>query len=633
MSCIGKADGELCSIGTQTGICDGEVCLAVVCGDGIAQGIEQCDGSAPETTCLDLGYDVGFLGCIDALCVADLPACHRIGWRQMTAPSTGPARRFTSAEDVGYALRGLAILRYRANAWEPIPQPTMTGAITFSIYAGAADDLWAVTEDGIYHFDGTTWRRDPATLESIDNGVVFGTSATDVYLLATPSAGSRIAMHNDGNGWVPIAVPTGVSLNAAAGAAGVFVANGADLLRWSGASWQSVTQPLDTIHQVVVVAATVVLAGVRGGRATIAIGDGMTWTSHDVSDELAWVSSPLIAGGRSSSDLYVAEVGATTLVRFDGVRWLRDATSPGPIHALAAIGTQMFAGMMDGIAREAPSSIVEIADTLRASQASTNLLSSWGRSCDDLFVVATSVAANDPSQILRFDGTSWAVEAEVMTYISTVSGTGDATYATTNDGLLRRTGTTWTPTGDMFPTTLQEISSAADGTIVVSGVDNWVHVFDGMWRRERLSVPISGVFTSGRDGIYAITPIGVFAFDGTSWIMESSLPQLGNAIWGSADGTLFAVGRNGQAWHRSQGTWTAMPMPFDDFISVHGTASDDVFAVGLTGTLAHFDGRRWSPLRDRIARGGRVWSGGDCIYFSTGTSPHGLARLRRGESW
>ncbi|MDX2090933.1 MAG: hypothetical protein SFX73_23945 [Kofleriaceae bacterium] len=638
-SCVGKADGELCPVGTDTGICDDELCFAVACGDGVVQGIEQCDGAPPLTSCFDLGYDAGFLGCNDSVCAADLRSCHHIGWKPVAAPSTGSVTRLASAGGVGYAVRGELALRFRAGSWEPISSPS-SGALVFSIYAAAADDVWAVTEDGLFRFDGTTWNRD-TQVPLLDRGVVTGAGPNDVYLFMTVNS-SRTAMHFDGTAWSPIAVPSTFVGLAWAGPAGIFVSSGSSVEKLSGGVWQSIAQPLTWVHHLTGFGTTVILSGTSDAGAAVAIGDGTTWSTYDITNELGWTTGAVLVGGRSADDLYAIAQGESQVVSFDGARWLRDGTLSAGGLVLDAIGPTVFAGTSDGIARESAASFAEITDTLpESSSMAPDLLpfSVWGRSCDDLFIALSGVSTTSAGQIVHFDGSSWTTELDVLMPLTAMSGSPNAAYAATYDGtLLRRSSSTqWIPTGDSFPTPLRDISAADDGTLVLLGDDRWLHVFDGgAWRSEQLASTIypSDVLALSRDEVYAVERSGLLRWDGASWVLEP-LPEAGTAraIWGLPGGPLIVVGANGQAWHRVQGSWTSKTMPYDEFLSVHGTSAEDVFALGANGTIAHFAGEEWAPLRQRLTVGRSVWNGASCTYFAGNSFPPSVARLRRSEPW
>jgi hypothetical protein len=70
-------------------------------------------------------------------------------------------------------------------------------------------------------------------------------------------------------------------------------------------------------------------------------------------------------------------------------------------------------------------------------------------------------------------------------------------------------------------------------------------------------------------------------------------------VWGFAEDCVFAWGHNGPRgdWlHRFDGhVWSAVPSP-GPILAMHGSAPDVVFAVGLGGFIARWDGSRWSLM-------------------------------------
>ncbi|MFP2926108.1 hypothetical protein ACLESO_12980 [Pyxidicoccus sp. 3LG] len=66
-------------------------------------------------------------------------------------------------------------------------------------------------------------------------------------------------------------------------------------------------------------------------------------------------------------------------------------------------------------------------------------------------------------------------------------------------------------------------------------------------------------------------------------------------------GAFIACGWGGQVYRLRAGTWSRMEPGLDperenDFMDLDGFASDDLYAVGLDGVAAHFDGTRWRYL-------------------------------------
>ncbi len=69
-------------------------------------------------------------------------------------------------------------------------------------------------------------------------------------------------------------------------------------------------------------------------------------------------------------------------------------------------------------------------------------------------------------------------------------------------------------------------------------------------------------------------------------------------MWGSDENNIFVVGAEG-IFHFDGTSWTPANTPklLTEFRSIWGVAPDAVFAGGSNGTLAFYDGERWSPVR------------------------------------
>ena len=68
-------------------------------------------------------------------------------------------------------------------------------------------------------------------------------------------------------------------------------------------------------------------------------------------------------------------------------------------------------------------------------------------------------------------------------------------------------------------------------------------------------------------------------------------------VWGTASDDVFAVGHRGAIAHFDGATWSSQPSGITtDLSDVWGAASDDVFAVGRSGVILHYDGAAWAPM-------------------------------------
>lgn len=83
------------------------------------------------------------------------------------------------------------------------------------------------------------------------------------------------------------------------------------------------------------------------------------------------------------------------------------------------------------------------------------------------------------------------------------------------------------------------------------------------------------------------------------WCWENPLPH-GNpmrALWGSNENDVFHVGLHGTIYHFDGSVWSPMKSgTVQDLYSVWGRGNDDVFVVGSNGTILHYDGKTWQQM-------------------------------------
>jgi hypothetical protein len=84
----------------------------------------------------------------------------------------------------------------------------------------------------------------------------------------------------------------------------------------------------------------------------------------------------------------------------------------------------------------------------------------------------------------------------------------------------------------------------------------------------------------------------------TKWDpMSSGVTSDLQSVWGSVSTDVFAVGNSGTIIHYDGNVWGPMSSGItNDLQSVWGSASTDVFAVGSSGTIIHYDGNTWGPM-------------------------------------
>jgi hypothetical protein len=281
----------------------------------------------------------------------------------------------------------------------------------------------------------------------------------------------------------------------------------------------------------------------------------------------------------------------------------------------------------------------------------------WGFGADD------AIAVGADSTILRFDGARWAAMAAPAAGVSFEGVWGSApddVYAVGQDGVVaHHDGQAWTMTQVPLTSALAVWGSGPRDVYVVGAIDTLGQTvaailhFDGTeWRTVFRAPPepipddthactsgiLRGVWGSGPEDVIAVGTAFCSDQAGTpvkaSWIMHGSgvrwttrLVANGEVseglddVWGSGADDVFAVGASGQIWHFDGQGWTRMRTGGDAALTgVWGFGADDVLAIGHDSTLLRFRG--WSmeelPYPDREI--GSVW----------GASAHALYAVARG---
>ena len=68
-------------------------------------------------------------------------------------------------------------------------------------------------------------------------------------------------------------------------------------------------------------------------------------------------------------------------------------------------------------------------------------------------------------------------------------------------------------------------------------------------------------------------------------------------VWGNSTTDIYAVGETGTILHYDGINWSAMQSGTSaGLLGVWGSSATDVYAVGETGTMLHYDGVNWSAV-------------------------------------
>jgi len=104
-------------------------------------------------------------------------------------------------------------------------------------------------------------------------------------------------------------------------------------------------------------------------------------------------------------------------------------------------------------------------------------------------------------------------------------------------------------------------------------------------------------------------------------------------VWGISPSDVFAVGYSGIILHYDGGSWNYMTSRISNQLNdVWGSSSSDVFAVGASGTILHYNGSTWSAMTtDTSNTLWDVWGSSGSNVFAVGS--FGLILHYNGSAW
>jgi hypothetical protein len=106
----------------------------------------------------------------------------------------------------------------------------------------------------------------------------------------------------------------------------------------------------------------------------------------------------------------------------------------------------------------------------------------------------------------------------------------------------------------------------------------------------------------------------------TTQMQGNNPPNTLDGVWGSSSSDVFAVGYSGTILHYNGSAWSTMTSRTSyPLYAVWGSSSSDVFAVGEAGTVLHYNGSVWSamPSHTTIDLDG-VWGSSSSDVFAVG---------------
>jgi hypothetical protein len=119
----------------------------------------------------------------------------------------------------------------------------------------------------------------------------------------------------------------------------------------------------------------------------------------------------------------------------------------------------------------------------------------------------------------------------------------------------------------------------------------------------------------------------------TTQMQGNNPPNTLDGVWGSSSSDVFAVGYSGTILHYNGSAWSTMTSHTSyPLYAVWGSSSSDVFAVGEAGTILHYNGSVWSAMTSRTTNDlDGVWGSSSSDVFAVGKA--GTIRHYNGSVW
>jgi len=595
-------------------------------------GDDVVDGGAADTSALGSTYGelpdagVGFGFCSSgAWCWSAPPSRGGIGADLHGVWGSGP-------NDV-WAVGDGTILHWNGDAWSRVLGDD--AAAFGGVWGTGPADVWAVGSGGaIVHWDGATLARvaggGTSTLTA-----VWGSGPEDVWAVGGAQSGS-VALHYDGHAWTSVATQTLGQLRGVwgSGSRDVWALGGATVLHWDGVAWSS-TQ-LSSSNQV-----ETVWASGRDDLWALGPATSLHWDGNGWFDVSLFPGTSPVAGalwGTAANDVWNVGHDDGSLLRFDGQQW-KKTDSLAPMRANAMWGSSAGDVWVVGDA----GSIAHLSrgawDVPQGASGAGDLVAVWGSRADDVWALGDQVA-------LHWDGASWTATPPLVPSDSTLRFFG--LWGSGADDV-------WAVGGGVYA-----LDDHTDPSDLNPGPALIVHWDGKAWQPSAGFDPMTtygfvlhGVWGSGADDVWAVGGGSgkgalILRWNGTTWASVASHANSAGAlkaVWGSGADDVWAVGGatftiadgplllhwDGHAWSDQTPPAAVGAAATPALNAVWGSGADDVWAVGgseatvlaggtpIPGVIEHWDGKAWMSTipADVIALEG-VWGGGPNDVWAVG---------------
>ena len=448
------------------------------------------------------------------------------------SPLLGKSIWGTSSSDVWIPLFSNGMLHFDGSLWS---QPAELSAVRFYHLWGAQGQIFALSNLGLYRYNGTSWSLLPSSIPLSPDGVSFDDISK--YYAMWGSSPSDL--------WI--------------------VGESSRIRRWDGARWNTITSPAGIYRY----------TGVWGSSSTnVYIGSTATTIRWDGSafSTVGLANDPELGGsfklttfrGTGADDIWGLASGK--LRHWNGITWSPTLGFAGAVYGLWGTGpTDVYATDM----------LTDIGGGLLHWDGSawSKILTAWnlggvfGFNSADLWAVGVSGVS------FHYNGQSWS-EFPIALKDLWGASPNDIWGVDRDGGGQHWNGSAWSPVTIWSP----GVNSANTGTV-------WGTASNRVWAG-------AGNFNTGGKISYYNGSTWVTQYNGLvapTKIWGSSESD----IW-----AVGVKNSSGAILHFNGVAWSEVPPIANNFAlwDVWGLGPDDVWAVGSGGRVIHFDGTQWQSV-------------------------------------
>jgi hypothetical protein len=355
----------------------------------------------------------------------------------------------------------------------------------------------------------------------------------------------------------------------------IYAVGPGSVLHYDGTTWSAVATGFSPAQD---------LQSVFGFSATDIWVVGKAFTGHFDGASWSAVGNPggVFYGvwGSGTADVYTV---GTALLHNPGTGWVAE-TSPVAATLRSVWGsdaTHVWAVGDGGAIIFNAGAGTWVAQT---SCTTSNLRGVWGSSATDVYAVGAAGAA------CHFDGTGWtALSVGTTHYLEAVGGSSatDVWIASPTGLMSHFNGAAWSQLPSVVGTTLLAVTSGSASSVAVVGNHGTLMNFTGssFVLSQQAGLPIYGIWATDTNNIYASSNGTILHFDGTTWTSAyAGAANQFNAISGSSNTDIYAVGNNGSIAHFNGTSWSQFFLG-GVYTGVWDVAPNTVIAVGDTGRI------------------------------------------------